>query len=331
MAKFNLFTFLWGKCKDFGDEVETQVVSPIFWKDVLTVVSGLVLYIIAFSLFIYPQRITTGGLTGLCNIITIVTGMPIDIPYNVINISLLFVTFIVLDKNFLLKTLIGVSILAIMMPIATRWAVPDPDVADAWKLVVLADQPVVALIIGSLLIGLGLGLVFSVNGCTGGTDVIVAIISKYKNMSFGRIFMMVDGSIVIFSFFANAYLAKNTVPLDKAFELLIYSIIQVMMVSMALDWYIRSNKQSVQFMIFSPKYKEINEAITKKLNRGCTIINGAGGYTGEERKILMVVTRRRNNAMISKVVQEIDPNAFMSQAEVRGVYGQGFDSIHKVQ
>ncbi len=331
MAKFNLFTYLWGKGKDFVDEVKTQFVSPAFWKDVMTVVFGLVLYIITFSLFIYPQRITTGGLTGLCNIITILTGLPIDIPYNVINISLLVVTFLVLDKNFLLKTLISVSILAIMMPIATRWAVPDPEAADAWKMVVLADQPVVALIIGSLLIGLGLGFVFSVNGCTGGTDVIVAIISKYKNLSFGRIFMMVDGSIVIFSFFANAYLAKNTIPLDKAFELLIYSIIQVMMVSMALDWYIRSNKQSVQFMIFSPKYKEINEAIIKKLNRGCTIINGSGGYTGEERKILMVVARRRNTTMISKVVQEIDPNAFMSQAEVRGVYGQGFESIQKVQ
>ncbi len=331
MAKFNLLSFLWGKSKDFVQELKTQVVSVDFWKDVLVVVSGLVLYIIAFSLFIYPQRITTGGLTGLCNIITIVTGMPIDIPYNIINLSLLIVAFLILDKNFLLKTLISVSLLAVMMPIATRWAVPDPSVADAWHLAVLADQPVVALIIGSLLIGLGLGLVFSVNGCTGGTDVIVAIISKYKNMSFGRIFMMVDGSIVVFSFFANAYLAENTIPLDKAFELLIYSIIQVMMVSMALDWYIRSNRQSVQFMIFSQKYQEINEAITKKLNRGCTIIEAKGGYTGEERKVLMVVTRQRRATMISKVVEEIDPNAFMSQAEVRGVYGQGFESINKVQ
>ncbi len=331
MAQFKLLKLLEQKVKDFIDEVRTQFVSLSFWKDVFTVMMGLVLYIITFSLFIYPQRITTGGLTGLCNIITIVTGMPIDIPYNVINISLLIVTFFVLDKNFLLKTLISVSILAIMMPIATRWAVPDPEAADAWKMVVLADQPVVALIIGSLLIGLGLGFVFSVNGCTGGTDVIVAIISKYKNMTFGRIFMMVDGSIVIFSFFANVYLAKNTVPIERAFELLIYSIIQVMMVSIALDWYIRSNKQSVQFLIFSPKYKEINEAITKKLNRGCTIIEAKGGYTGEDRKILMVVARRRATSMISKTVEDIDPNAFMSQAEVRGVYGQGFDSIHKVQ
>ncbi len=331
MAKFNLFSFLGRKVKDLIDEIRTQFVSVSFWKDVFTVIMGLVLYIIAFSLFIYPQRITTGGLTGLCNIITLVTGIPIDIPYNIINISLLLVTFLILDKNFLLKTLVSVSVLAVAMPIATRWAVPNPAAMDAWKMIVLADQPVVALIIGSLLIGLGLGLVFSVNGCTGGTDVIVAIISKYKNMSFGRIFIMVDGSIVIFSFFANAYLAENTIPLDKAFELLIYSIIQVMMVSMALDWYIRSNKQSVQFMIFSSKYKEINEAIIKKLNRGCTIIEAQGGYTGEERKILMVVARRRATSMISKVVEEIDPNAFMSQAEVRGVYGQGFDSIRKVQ
>ncbi len=332
MATFNLFALLSKKTRDLVDEIRVQVVSSVFWKDVFTVLMGLVLYIIAFSLFIYPQRITTGGLAGLCNIITIVTGVPIDIPYNTINISLLFVTFLMLDKNFLLKTLVSVSFLAVTMTIATRWAVPDPSVADAWKLLVLGDQPVVALIIGSLLIGLGLGMVFSVNGSTGGTDVIVALISKYKrNLTFGRIFMMVDGSIVTLSFFVNAYLAENTIPIEKAFELLIYSIIQVMMVSIALDWYIRSNKQSVQFMIFSNKYQEINEAITKKLNRGCTIIEAKGGYTGEERKVLMVVTRQRRAVMISKVVEEIDPNAFMSQAEVRGVYGQGFDSIQKVQ
>ncbi len=333
MANFSLISFLEKKFVNLYKEITTQFVSWNFWRDILLVLTGIIIYSIAFSLFIYPQNITTGGLMGICNVIKIVTSLPIDVPYNIINFSLLFLAFIMLDANFFLKTLISVATLAFTVTFATRLTVPDPN-APVIEMLLLNDQRVVALIIGSLLTGLGLGFVFSVNGCTGGTDVIVALISKYKkNLTFGRIFMFVDGTVVTTSFFANVFLAPEHLrtPWNQGLELLIYSIIQVMMVSITLDWYIRSNKQSVQFMIFSPKYKEINEAITKKLNRGCTIIEAKGGYTGEDRKVLMVVARRRATSMISKTVEEIDPNAFMSQAEVKGVYGQGFESIQKVQ
>ncbi len=329
--KFSLISFFHKKFSEFFQEVRTQLTSWDFWKDLAVVTFGIIIYIIAFSVFIYPQRVTTGGLTGICQLINIVTGLGVDVPYVIINGTLLLLAFIMLDKNFFLKTLISISILASTITIATRITVPHPELASSYKLLILADQPVVALIIGSMLIGLGLGMVFSVNGSTGGTDVVVAIISKYKNMSFGRIFMFVDGSIVVSSYFVNVYLADNPVLPLKALEMLIYSIIQVLLVSITLDWYIQTNRQSIQFMIFSKKYKEINDAITKKLNRGCTIIEAKGGYTGEERKVLMVVARRRRATMISKVVEEIDPNAFMSQAEVRGVYGQGFESIQNVQ
>lgn len=323
----NAWTFLVKRVTDFVDEVRTQIVSRYFWKDTLVVALGILVYMIGFSFFIYPQRITTGGLSGFCNLITIATGLPISIPYNLINISLFVIAFFFLNGNFLIKTLLGVMMLGLSISFFTDIAVPDPSKEELFKLMILADQPVVALILGSLLIGLGLGLVFSVNGSTGGTDIVVAIIRKYKNMSFGRIFMLVDGAIVVSSYFVNVYLAIIPIEPIAALEKLIYSIIQVFLVSITLDWYIRSNRLSVQIMVFSRKYAEINDAIVKRLQRGCTILEGKGGYTGEPAKVLVIITRQRQSVAVTRLIEEIDPEAFVTLGEVRGVYGRGFEAI----
>lgn len=325
----NIGDFVAERAKELAKEVQTQFVSRYFWKDTLLVSLGIFIYVIGFSFFIFPQRITTGGLSGFCNLIMLSTGMDVSIPYNIINVSLFILAFFFLNSNFLVKTFFGVTLIGFTISIFTSIAVPDQKKEEFFRLMILADQPVVALILGALLIGLGLGIVFSVNGSTGGTDIIVAIISKYKSMSFGRIFMFVDGSIVIASYFVNVYLAINKLDPMVALEKLIYSIIQVILVSMTLDWYIRSNRLSVQIMVFSRKHKEINEAITQRLKRGCTILHGEGGYTGQPTEVLIVVTRYRQSVAITRLIEEIDPDAFVTLGEVRGVYGQGFESMKR--
>ncbi len=321
--------FFIAKCQEFVNEIRTQSTSRYFWKDTLIVAVGILIYMVGFSFFIFPQRITTGGLSGFCNLIMLSTGMDISIPYNVINLSLFVVAFFFLNSNFLIKTLLGVSMLMVSISFFTSIAVPNQALEESFRLMILADQPVVALILGSLLIGLGLGFVFSVNGSTGGTDIIVAIISKYKSMSFGRIFMLIDGAIVIASYFVNVYFAVNPMEPIAALEKLIYSIIQVILVSMTLDWYIRSNRMSVQIFVFSRKYQEISEAVTKRLDRGCTLLDAHGGYTGEPARVLLIVARQRQSVAITRLIEEIDPNAFVTIGEVRGVYGVGFDSIRR--
>lgn len=317
------------KVQKFVHEVRTQLISRHFWRDTALVTAGIFIYMIAFSFFIFPQRITTGGLSGFCNLITLVTGKGIDVAYNIINVSLFILAFFFLNSNFVFKTMIGVVILGLTISYFTHWAVPNHDNAEMFRLMILADQPVVALIIGSLLIGLGIGLVFSVNGSTGGTDIIVAIISKYKNMSLGRVFMLVDGIIVVASYFVNVYFALNPIEPAVALEKLIYSVIQVILVSMTLDWYIRSNRMSVQITVFSRKHAEISEAVTYRLKRGCTLLDAHGGYTGESVKVLVIVARYRQSVSITRMIEEIDPEAFVTIGEVRGVYGQGFESIRK--
>lgn len=329
MTPVNIGSFLRSKAADFTHEITSQIRSRYFWKDTLIVAFGIMIYMVGFSFFIFPQRITTGGLSGFCNLIMLSTGQNIDIFYNIINASLFVVAFFFLNSNFLFKTLLGVTLLALTISTFTHWAVPDQASDAAFRLMILADQPAVALIIGSLMIGLGLGLVFSVNGSTGGTDIIVAIISKYKNMSFGRIFMLIDGAIVIGSYFVNVYLAVNPIEPIAALEKLIYSIIQVILVSMTLDWYIRSNRMSVQITVFSRKHTEINKAITQRLKRGCTLLDAEGGYTGEPTKVVVIIARYRQSVAITRLIEEIDPEAFVTIGEVRGVYGLGFDSIKK--
>lgn len=330
-AKFNLFQFFARKFKELGEELSRQVVSKYFWRDLLVVFAGVLIYTVGFSFLIYPQRVTTGGLMGISNIITIVTGIPVDIPYNTINISLLIIAFLFLDKNFFIKTLIGIGMLAVLVPIATRYVIPDPTNEAYWHLMILKDQPLLALILGSMMTGLGLGFVFSVNGSTGGTDVIVALISRYRNMSFSRLYVATDATIVLFSFVANVYLADIKIDPLVAFDKIVMSFIQVVLLGITMEWYTSGNRQSVQFLIFSSKCKEINEAITSRLHRGCTILEATGGYTGQPQKVLLVVVRKQQSVAISRVIEEIDPKAFVSQGAVKGVYGEGFESLKSLK
>lgn len=293
-----------------------------FFRDFVTIFIGCALYVFGWAGFILSQRITTGGLAGISTIFTIITGIDASIPYNSINILLLIIALVFLDKRFFFKTLIGIGILTFLVPIGTH-IFADPINPHP----LLSSQPAMALVIGSIFCGLGLGIVFSANGSTGGTDVIVALVNKYKNLSLGRVMMMVDGLIVSFSYFANVYFAKNPLPSAQAIDLLVYSVVEVILVSATLDWYINSNKQSVQFFIFSLKYQEINDAITKRLHRGCTILDAHGGFSGQPGKVLLVVARKRQMVPVYRIIQEIDPTAFVSEGSVRGVYGEGFEKM----
>ena len=330
-AQFNLLHFFGRKFKELGEELSRQLVSKYFWRDLLVVFAGVLIYTVGFSFLIYPQRVTTGGLMGSSNIITIITGVPVDVPYNLINITLLVIAFLFLDKNFFIKTLIGIGLLAVIVPIATRYVIPDPTNEAYWHLMVLKDQPLLALILGSMMTGLGLGFVFSVNGSTGGTDVIVALISRYRNMSFSRLYVATDSTVVLFSFIANVYLADIKIDPLVAFDKIVMSFIQVVLLGITMDWYTSGNRQSIQFLIFSQKYKEINDAIISRLHRGCTILEATGGYTGQSQKVLLVVVRKQQSVAISRVIEEIDPKAFVSQGAVKGVYGQGFESLKSLK
>ena len=173
-----------------------------------------------------------------------------------------------------------------------------------------------SIMIGGCLCGAGLGLVFTANGSTGGTDIIGAIINKYKNISIGNALLFCDFIIIGSSFF-----------LFHDVEKIVFGFVEMFISNYVLDMVLNGNRQSVQFLIFSQKHDEIAERIIRDLDRGCTILDGVGGYSHKPVKVVVLLAKKSESMSIFRLVKEIDHQAFISQSVVRGVYGEGFDQI----
>ncbi len=173
-----------------------------------------------------------------------------------------------------------------------------------------------ACVIGAVVEGMGLGFIFLSNGSTGGTDIVAAIVNKYKDMSFGQIMMLCDLTIITSSLF----IPTGTIPK------LLYGYCTLIIVNLLLDFVVDRGRQSVQFLIISKKYEDIATEINKA-GRGVTVLNGTGWYTKEDSKVLMVLAKKRESNLIFRIIQSIDPQAFISQTKASGVFGEGFDRI----
>ena len=182
--------------------------------------------------------------------------------------------------------------------------------------VLLHDQPFMACVIGASFCGSGIGIAFSNNGSTGGTDIIAAVINKYRDITLGRVMLICDLIIISSSYFVL-----------KDWEKVVYGYVTLYICSFVLDQVVNSARQSVQFFIISDKYEEIAKHIQVYPHRGATVINASGFYTGKEIKMLFVLAKKRESTIIFRLIKDIDPNAFVSQSAVIGVYGEGFDRI----
>lgn len=310
--------------------------------DLFTVFCGVLSYAFGWTAFILSQDITSGGLAGLTTIIQLATNIPVTYPYYIINGLLMVMAFVFVGRKFAFRTLIGVGMIFFVLPVAQALFTPlgteqgrivyeklphfITEVVPNVGPLLVADEPFVALVLGSILCGIGMGLVFSANGSTGGTDVVVAIINKYKNISLGKAMIMVDACIITSGAIISHYFGPQY-SWTEALGKLAFSVVQIVLVGQMLDFLMNMNKQSIQFMIFTPKYEEISEAITKRLHRGCTILHAEGGYSREDAKVILIVAKKNHTVSIYRIIKEIDPNAFVSEATVRGVYGKGFDAL----
>lgn len=280
--------------------------KSFYLRDYLTILLGIVLYCIGLTGFIIPNKIVTGGLAGISLLIKFSTGINLWISFFVINTLLLAVAWKILGRRFVEKTLFGVISVIIVLSICEKLITHALINAD----------PLMSSIIGAIFCGIGLGLVYSVNGSTGGTDVIGAIITKYRYISMGRGLMYVDIIIVCSSFI-----------LFQSLEKIIFGLIIIAVMFYTADTVINGFRQSVQFFIFSNKYEEIASHINSEIRRGCTIVDGMGWYSKQSQKIIIVLARKTESTSIFRLVKNIDENAFISQSNVVGVYGKGFDQM----
>ena len=272
--------------------------------DYVMIAIAMMFYCIGWTVFLLPNNITTGGVAGISSILYWATGIPVQLSYFTINALLLLFALRILGFRFCLKTIFAVTVLTVSVGIVTA----------NYQSHLLSDQPFMAAIIGSVFCGCGVGLGLANNGSTGGTDIIAAIVNKYRDVSLGRVILICDVVIISSSYFVL-----------KDWEKVIYGYVVLYVTAFCIDQVVNSMRRSVQFFIISDKYEEIGHRINREPHRGCTTIDAHGFYSGKEVKMLFVLTKRRQSDMIFRIINEIDPHAFVSQSAVIGVYGEGFD------
>ncbi len=295
-----------------------QLLSEL--KDYFYITLGLMLYAFAWTVFLLPYNIVTGGVTGMSAIIFYATGAPISVSYFIINAVLLVVALKILGWKFLAKTIYAILMLSMLL-LAAQKAITAPD--GTMHQVLGPDQQFMSLVLGCTMTGTSLAIVFLHNGSTGGTDIIAAVVNKYHNLSLGTVLIAVDLCIISSCLFIPAFGADMLTRVHTV----VFGLCTMLVENFMLDYVMNVRRESVQFMIFSKKYQEIAYAIGTGLDHGVTILDGHGWYTGEERKILCILARKGESQTIFRMIKMIDPNAFVSQSNVVGVYGEGFEEM----
>ncbi len=274
-------------------------------EDYAIMTLGLLVFSLGWVVFIIPAELTGGGISGLAAVVYYATGFPISVTYLLVNVVLVLVAIKILGANFGVKTIYNILVLTFFFAIFPG-IVKKP----------LVDDMFLSSVLGGISGGVGLGIVFSRGGSTGGTDIFAMIINKYRNVSPGSVIMLCDVIIIGSVFFVF-----------RSVEKLVYGYVVMWVVSYALDSFLSGANRSAQMFIISKEYAQIAEYINREVTRGVTILDGSGWYTKDNVKVIMSVMRKKETSAVFRHIKHIDPNAFISMGSVMGVYGQGFDKI----
>ncbi len=300
-------------------------------KSYLIITIGLLCYALGWDVFLIPNNMVGGGVTGISAVLLYAFNIPVSYSFFVINLVLLLIALKVLGKGFGVKTVYAIVVTSLFLEMIPKY-LPDVFIQE----IAISNGKLLCAIFGGVVSGLGIGLCFSQGGSTGGTDIVALMITKYKNISAGRIILIIDIFIIASSFLLPAKeivdSAGNVIGVESLgmrFATVLYGYILITACSYTIDLFVSGTKQSLQVFIFSKKYGEIADAIISDIGRGVTLIDAQGWYTKQESKIVMVVVRKTDINMIYKIIKSVDRDAFMSVGSVTGVYGKGFDQIKK--
>lgn len=276
-------------------------------KDYSIITLAMLIGSIGLTMFLLPNHIPTGGFAGIASIIFWGLQIPVSVTYLVLNAIILFIALRILGWRFCVKTIYAVVTFSFFVFCGQQ-------LLHAQSLVY--NQPFMAAILGGVLTGGSIGMGLSSNGSTGGSDVIAAMINKYYDVSMGKIILLCDIIII-----TSSYVVLHD------FQQVLYGYVTLVVASICVDKVVDLSRSSVQFFIISERYEEIGEAVNNVVQRGCTALTGKGFYSKQEVNMLFVLAKRSESALIFKTIDQIDPNAFVSQSAVIGVYGLGFDKF----
>ena len=277
-------------------------------RDGIIITIAMLMGAVGLNLFLLPHEITTGGITGIASIVLWGTGIKVQHTYFFLNALLLLGALRVLGWRFCAKTIYSVIVFTVATSLLQTYVTPTFHL--------LADQKFMACIVGGVFMGTSVGLGLSVGGSTGGSDVVAAMVHKYRDVSMGRIILFCDLAVI-----TSSYVVLND------WEKVLYGYVLLFIMSFCVDYVFNSLRQSVQFFIISDKYQEIGEAINKIADRGCSTLNGNGFYSKKEIKVIFCIAKMSESSLIFDLVDEIDPEAFVAQSAIIGAFGRGFDRV----
>ena len=288
-------------------------------KDYVNITLGLLLYTFGFTMFLLPYQIVTGGISGIGAIVFYSTGFPVQYTFFIINAVLIVMALKILGWKFLTKTIYATFMLTLFLEIFQD-IITMPN--GEFDKILGENNDFMSLLIGCMMTGTALAIVFLNNGSTGGTDIVAAVLNKFHNITLGKALIRIDICIIGSCLFVDSFGA-----IDLRCRKVVFGLCTMVIECLMLDYVMFWQRQSVQFLIFSKKYQEIAYEITRITDHTLTILDGHGYYTGKPTKVICLLAKKRESLLIFRIVKSIDPNAFVSQSAVIGVYGEGFDAI----
>lgn len=280
--------------------MRTQILK--YLKEYIIITIGCLFYAVSINYFFITNHLAEGGVAGICLILFYLFKFPVGITYFVINIPLLIIAWKLVGKEFLFKTLYGTACLSLMLSLTEGLKGPTDDI-------------MLGSIYGGLFVGIGLGLIFMVNGSTGGTDVVARIMNNYFNIPLGKTMLFLD---VVILGIAAIFFGK---------EIVMYTLIAMLIVSKAIDYFQDGYTKSKGVTIISTKSDKIKSRIMAETGRGTTFIKGEGGYTQNEINLLFCVVSKFELTKVKMIVKEEDSYAFITISDVSEVWGEGFKSL----
>ena len=292
-------------------------------KEYVLITLGILIYTCGWTIFLTPNNMFGGGVSGISAIVQFATGIKMGYTYFVINALLLLISLFIIGPSFGIKTVYAIFLASFCLNIEQS-IIPAQFIQDF----AFSNGKLLCSIIGGSMAGFGIGMSISQGGSTGGTDIIALIITKFHNISPGKVILLIDVFIIASSLLVPSYTADGQrLPFVDKFITAVYGMIIVTVCGNVADLYLAGSKQSVQIFIMSHHHEAIADMIARDFHRGVTILDGKGWYTKQESSVLMVITRKTDVNMLLRAVKQIDSDAFLSVSSVAGVYGKGFDTI----
>ena len=284
-------------------------------KDLVLITIGVAIYAFAWTGISNPANGLGGGATGFARLVCELTGgvdgggIPIGITFFIFNAVFLTICVLLLGAKFGIKTIYAILMTSVLMTLF-EGILPREGIFPE-----LAQDPLLSSVLGGIVMGIGVASCLLMGGSTGGSDLIAMIVTRYFNLSYSQVVVFVDVFIIGASYFVFGGNIMIT----------IYGFLTTAVFGYASNLVLSGDKQSLQIFVFSKEYDKIADVVSNTLERGVTLLNGTGYYSKQDVKIVMIVCRKNELGMMMRAIKGVDSKAFISVANVMGVYGEGFD------